>query len=79
MIPLSLPQWITVLLLLHLLPVFGIGMYYSIRRYWRLPRNTAHTSIFRCTMCGHVYIENRNVPMAECGRCGHMNESIRNV
>ena len=77
MIPLFLPDGLVVLLLLNLSMVFMATLYYSMRRYRRMPRNRAAPFIFRCSVCGHVYLDRRNVPMAECAKCGNMNENVK--
>lgn len=79
MIPLSLPDWILAFLITNLALVFAVTLYYSVRWYRRMPRHRAAPFIFRCTVCGHVYLDHRNVPMAECGKCGTMNESTRSI
>lgn len=77
MIPLSLPDWFMALLAIHLAVVFGATLYYAVRRHRRTPRRHAAPFIFRCSACGHVYMDRRNVPMAECGKCGAMNENVK--
>ena len=77
MILLSLSNWFVALLLLNLSMVFVATLYYSMRRYRRMPRNRAAPFIFRCSICGHVYLDRRNVPMAECAKCGNMNENVK--
>ena len=79
MIPLSLPDWILAFMITNLALVFAVTLYYSVRWYRRMPRHRAAPFIFRCTVCGHVYLDHRNVPMAECGKCGTMNESTRSI
>ncbi|HAL91915.1 MAG TPA: hypothetical protein DCM68_02685, partial [Verrucomicrobia bacterium] len=77
MIPLSLPDWLWVFLVANLSVVFAATLYYAVRRYRWTPRHRAAPFIFRCSVCGHVYLDRRNVPMAECGKCGTMNESVK--
>ena len=77
MIPLSLPDWIAVFLIANLSMVFAATLYYSLRGYRRMPRRRAAPFIFRCAVCGHVYLDRRNVPMAECNKCGNMNENVK--
>ena len=79
MIPLTLPQWLFGLLAANLSVVFAATLYYSVRGYRRMPRHRAAPFIFRCSVCGHVYVDRRNVPMSECEKCGAMNESIKSV
>jgi len=77
MIPLPLPDWLLFFLVANLSMVFAATLYYSVRGYRRMPRHRAAPFIFRCTVCGHVYMDRRNVPMAECGKCGAMNENTK--
>ena len=77
MIPLSLPDWFLVFLGANLSMVFAVTLYYSVRWYRRMPRHRAAPFIFRCSVCGHVYLDRRNVPMAECEKCGAMNENVK--
>ncbi len=77
MIPLTLPEWFMVFLGVNLSMVFAATLYYSVRRYRRMPRHRAAPFIFRCSVCGHVYLDRRNVPMAECEKCGAMNENVK--
>lgn len=77
MMPLSLPDWMLAFLIANLSMVFAATLYYSVRGYRRMPRHRAAPFIFRCSVCGHVYMDRRNVPMSECGKCGNMNESVK--
>ncbi|HPT15951.1 MAG TPA: hypothetical protein PK388_01570 [Kiritimatiellia bacterium] len=77
MMPLTLPDWFLLLLVANLSVVFAATLYYSVRRYRRMPRRRAAPLIFRCSVCGHVYVDRRNVPMAECEKCGAMNENVK--
>ena len=77
MIPLSLPDWFVLFLIVNLSMVFGATLYYSVQWHGRLPRHRAAPFIFRCSVCGHVYMDRRNVPMAECEKCGNMNENVK--
>ncbi|MDD2240809.1 MAG: hypothetical protein PHO14_05670 [Kiritimatiellae bacterium] len=79
MIHLPLADWVVVVLAIHLAVILGAGVYYALRRVRWVPRHRAAPFIFRCSVCGHVYLDRRNVPMAECGKCGNMNECIKNV
>ncbi|MDY0145975.1 MAG: hypothetical protein RBS84_08335 [Kiritimatiellia bacterium] len=79
MINLSLVDWYVTVLAAHLAVILGAGVYYALRRVRWTRRHRAAPFIFRCSVCGHVYLDRRNVPMAECGKCGNMNESIKNV
>ena len=77
MIPLALPDWFTAFLAANLAAVFAATLYYSVRGRRRMPRRRATPFIFRCSVCGHVYMDRRNVPMAECEKCGNMNENVK--
>lgn len=77
MIPLALPDWFTAFLAANLAAVFAATLFYSVRGRRRMPRRRATPFIFRCSVCGHVYMDRRNVPMAECGKCGAMNENVK--
>jgi hypothetical protein len=79
MIALPLPAWYEVLLIANLAGVFAVTLYYAVRGYRRMPRHRTAPFIFRCSVCGHVYLDHRNVPMAECDQCGNMNESVKSV
>jgi len=76
-IPLALPDWFTAFLAANLAAVFAATLFYSVRGRRRMPRRRATPFIFRCSVCGHVYMDRRNVPMAECGKCGAMNENVK--
>lgn len=41
----------------------------------RPPRRRAQ--LYRCTECGRVYEDRRNVPLSPCPRCGALNEAAR--
>ena len=79
MIFLSLPDWLILLLTANLFLVFLVALYYAVRQFRRWPRPRATPNIFRCTVCGHVYLEHRDVPMAVCEKCGSMNENVKSV
>lgn len=77
MIPLTPPDWFFLFFAANLALVFAATLYYAVRRYRRLPHRRAAPFIFRCAACGHVYLDRRNVPLAECEKCGAMNESVK--
>lgn len=79
MIRLSLPDWLSLFLIANLSLVFAAALYYAVRQIRRWPRPRATPNIFRCSVCGHVYLERRDVPMAVCGKCGSMNENVKSV
>ena len=57
--------------------IFAATLYYFMRRFRWTPRPRAAPYVFRCSVCGHVYLDRRNVPMAACGQCGNMNECVK--
>ena len=77
MMPLPPPDWFLLFLAANLAVVFAAAVFYAVRRQRWLPRRRVAPFIFRCTVCGHVYLDRRNVPMAECEKCGAMNESVK--
>lgn len=75
--PLTLPRLLAAVLWTGIAAVFVLSLFYSVRRRLRLRRTRATPFIFRCSVCGHVYFDRRNVPMSECPKCGSMNETIK--
>ena len=73
----TLPQVLEGGLLAGIAAIFVLSVFYSVRRRLRVRRARATPFIFRCAVCGHVYFDRRNVPMAECPKCGNMNETIK--
>jgi Zn finger protein HypA/HybF involved in hydrogenase expression len=71
----TFPQLAAAVLWTGIAALFVLSVFYSVRL--RLRRARATPSIFRCTVCGHVYFDRRNVPMSECPKCGSMNEIIK--
>ena len=70
------------LLLPFYVPVFALvglfiaWIYYTARTRWtRQPFDGGR--LYRCSTCGHVYVEARDLPMARCPECNHLNESVR--
>ena len=63
-------------LLFTLVALFACGLYYSYRR--AEPRvKASRTRIYRCSVCRHVYVDSRDVPLARCTRCGCLNEAVK--
>mgnify|MGYP003593315683 CR=1 FL=1 len=52
------------------------GLYYAARSR-RMEASPARPRIYRCSVCGHVYVDERDVPLARCARCGTMNEAVK--
>jgi hypothetical protein len=77
MISLTLPEWLSLFLIANLSLVFAATLYYSVKWFRRMPTHQSAPFIFRCSVCGHVYLDHRNVPMAECEKCGNMNENVK--
>lgn len=75
MITLPIDHIILWLTILPLLALAGIWFFYILRYRSRKPQ--APRSIFYCASCGAVYIDDRDVPMAPCPRCGQGNERLR--
>ena len=76
-VPLPLPQLMLAVLWAGMAALFILSLFYSVRRRLRVRRARSTPFIFRCTICGHVYFDRRNVPMSECPKCGNMNENIK--
>jgi hypothetical protein len=76
MIHLSMPNLLFVPFLFTLVLLFAAGLYYAAR--FRAPRvKASHTRIYRCSVCRHVYVDARDVPLARCPRCGCLNEAVK--
>ena len=57
--------------------VLAIGGAYALRDLrWR-QRHRRHPLIYSCGECGHVYEDDRHVPLSACPRCGRLNEAVR--
>ena len=61
---------------LTLVVLFIAWVYYSNRKSWP-GQPIEQGRIYRCSACGHVYVEGRDVPMSRCPRCDTFNEAIR--
>ncbi len=73
---LALPNLILLPLLFTLVALFGGGLYYSYRRVEPKVK-ASRTRIYRCSVCRHVYVDSRDVPLARCTRCGCLNEAVK--
>ena len=60
----------------HLVFLFFCWLYFTVRQVARTARETV-TRIYRCAICGHVYVDTRDLPLARCTRCGCLNEAIK--
>lgn len=76
MIQLSLPNLVFVPFLFTLVLLLAAGLYYAAR--FHVPRvKTSRSRIYRCSVCRHVYVDTRDVPLARCPRCGCLNEAVK--
>lgn len=57
-----------------LVAIFGAWLYYASRKGWP-DKSYHHGRLYRCAGCGRVYVEPRQVPMARCPHCDHLNEA----
>jgi hypothetical protein len=71
----TIPNLLLVPLVWTLASIFLGWLYYGIRSTAR--SLSAGSRIYRCRVCEHVYLEERDVPLARCPRCGCLNEAIR--
>lgn len=76
MIEVSLPHLILIPLVFNLAIILSCWMYYHFAHHSRRVVRT-RSRIYRCSVCENVYVEERDVPLARCPRCGHNNEAIR--
>ena len=76
MIKFPLPYVLLIPLAFTLAALLAAWLYYALRQGRSVPR-PARSRIYRCTGCGHVYMDERDVPLARCPRCGDMNEAVR--
>jgi hypothetical protein len=71
-----LPNLFLLPLVFALVALFACWVYYAARRNARHIR-TSQTRIYRCSVCQHVYVDARDVPLARCPRCGCLNEAVK--
>ena len=76
MIQVELPLLIFLPFLFTLVLLFAAALYYAARRTAPVVR-AARTRIYRCTVCGHVYVDARDVPLARCPKCSCLNEAVK--
>jgi hypothetical protein len=76
MIEVSLGNLILIPLFFNLIILFICYLYYTAVRLARRAQER-RTRIYRCAVCTHVYVDDRDVPLARCPRCGCLNEAIR--
>jgi hypothetical protein len=76
MIPVRDSEMILIPMLFHLVIVFLCGLYYFVKdRPEKKP--AGKTRAYYCRACGHIYGDERNVPVAPCPRCATMNEAVK--
>jgi hypothetical protein len=73
---LPVPSLLFVPLVFALVGLFVCWVYYAARRNARRIR-VSHARIYRCSVCQHVYVDARDVPLARCPRCGCLNEAVK--
>lgn len=59
-----------------LVGIFGAWIYYASRRSWH-GSALGEGRLYRCSACGHVYEEARDVPTSRCPRCDRLNDAVR--
>lgn len=74
--PVLLQHLILVPFVLTLLVIFGLALYYAAFRPVT-SRRRASAKIYRCSACAHVYVFDRDVPLARCPRCACLNEAVK--
>lgn len=57
-----------------LVALFGAWIYYAAREDWP-DKPHRQGRLYRCSTCGRVYVEPRQVPMARCPHCDRLNEA----
>ncbi len=76
MMEVSWAHLIFIPLFFNLLAISACGIYYGLRiSAWR--KNPYQDRIYRCSICEHVYVDARGVPLARCPRCGCLNEPVK--
>lgn len=76
MIEVSLSNMILLPLFFNLGILLVCYLYYTAVRMARRAQERG-TRIYRCEICSHVYVDDRDVPLARCPRCGCLNEAVR--
>ncbi len=56
-----------------LVALFAAWIYYASRNRW-LYKTPREGRLYRCAVCGRVYVEPLQVPMARCPHCARLNE-----
>lgn len=76
MMQVSLEHMILVPFLITLLALFAFALYYALFRP-AVGRPRTRARIYRCSACAHVYVYERDVPLARCPRCACLNEAVK--
>lgn len=76
MIEVSLDHVILIPFVIALLVLFGLALYYALFRP-AVGRRKTRARIYRCSACAHVYVYERDVPLARCPRCACLNEAVK--
>jgi rRNA maturation endonuclease Nob1 len=76
MIEVSFIHLILVPLGFNLVILLSCYVYYTAVRFARGVRERRRR-IYRCQVCVHVYVDDRDVPLARCPRCGCLNDAVR--
>ena len=76
MITVSISNLIFIPLLFSLLILLGCHVYYTAIRLAHGVRER-RSRIYRCQVCEHVYVDDRDLPLARCPRCGCLNDAVR--
>ena len=72
----NLPDYFLLPLVFNLVALIACGVYYA-QRFGGARSQPTGQHIYRCTGCGHVYVDDRDVPLARCERCGRMNDAVK--
>jgi hypothetical protein len=74
--PVSWSNLILIPLIFNLAAISICWICYGLRvPGWR--KTTYRERIYRCSICEHVYVDARGVPLSRCPRCGCLNEPVR--
>jgi hypothetical protein len=72
---LTFNQFILIPFIFTLVGLLACWLYYAFRH--PLGEKPARVKIYRCQVCEHVYLDQREVPLARCSRCGCLNEAVK--
>ncbi len=57
-----------------LVAILSAWLYYAARDE-QTRKSYGQGQLYRCANCGRIYVEHRQVPMARCPGCDHLNEA----